>query len=418
MSVCCDRDALTIYSRFQFPSPPRSVRVPTRQSSTKIALRGIFVGAKVCRGPDWEWGQQDGGDGHTGRVMEIRGWDNESCRSVANVSWVSGSTNVYRLGHKGNVDLKYLQAAVSGAYYRDHMPILGQTEEQQPAVVAFAARPWFAIGDIVRVCLEREALMQLQQGHGGWNPRMAEYLTKVGTVHRITDKGDIRVQYDGCANRWTFHPSALVKVCTFHVGDLVQIVADAAKVQQLQRGHGEWVDTMRQALGKQGKVIKVYGDGDLRIQQCDDGFAWTLNPKCVRLERSTLAGGGGGGAAIGFAVAAGGGAAGAGAGATTAAAAAGAPPASAERSNSMMDLSHQRADPVMMPPLSGLSGSSAADKLVREAAQGRMEYVQQHLLAHPNDVDAMSAGKTCLQVCDIVWAQICLNTFDLLFVTF
>lgn len=363
--------------------------MPTRQSSTKIPLRGIFVGAKVCRGPDWEWGQQDGGDGHTGRVMEIRGWDNESCRSVANVSWVSGSTNVYRLGHKGNVDLKYLQAAVSGAYYRDHMPVLGQTEEQQPAAVAFAAsssgRPWFAIGDIVRVCLEREALMQLQQGHGGWNPRMAEYLTKVGTVHRITDKGDIRVQYEGCANRWTFHPAALVKVCTFHVGDLVQIVADAAKVQQLQRGHGEWVDTMLQALGKQGKVIKVYGDGDLRIQQCDDGLAWTLNPKCVRLERSMLATGTGFGGA-------------AGAGGATAGAGAAAAPASAERSNSMMDLSHQRADPVMLAPLSGLSGTSAADKLVREAAQGRIEYVQQHLVAHPADVDAMSAGKTCLQV--------------------
>lgn len=103
-----------------------SVRVPTRQNSTKIQLKGIFVGAKVVRGPDWEWGQQDGGDGKTGRVMEIRGWDNESCRSVANVSWVTGSTNVYRLGHKGNVDLKYLQPAAGGYYYRDHMPILGK----------------------------------------------------------------------------------------------------------------------------------------------------------------------------------------------------------------------------------------------------------------------------------------------------
>lgn len=34
--------------------------------------------------------------------------------------------------------------------------------------------------------------MKLQQGHGGWNPRMAEYLAKIGTVHRITEKGDIR----------------------------------------------------------------------------------------------------------------------------------------------------------------------------------------------------------------------------------
>lgn len=70
-------------------------------------------------------GQQDGGEGKTGRVMEIRGWDNESCRSVANVSWVTGSTNVYRLGHKGNVDLKYIQPAAGGYYYRDHMPVLG-----------------------------------------------------------------------------------------------------------------------------------------------------------------------------------------------------------------------------------------------------------------------------------------------------
>lgn len=358
--------------------------MPTRQSSYKIDLRGIFVGAKVCRGPDWEWNQQDGGDGKTGRVMEIRGWDNESCRSVANVSWVSGSTNVYRLGHKGNVDLKYLVPAVGGAFYRDHMPVLGQTEEQQPVMVA-AARPTFTVGDIVRVCLEREALMHLQQGHGGWNPRMADYLGKVGTVHRITDKGDIRVQYDGCANRWTFHPAALVKVCTFHVGDVVAILNDAAKVQQLQKGHGEWVDTMLTALNKTGKVIKVYADGDLRIQQLDDGAAWTLNPKCVKLERSTLVGGGGGGGSVGF-------------GAATSAAQSTAATASTERSNSMMDLSHQRSDPVMIPPLTGLSGSSAADKLVREAAQGRLEYVQQHLSAHPGDVDAMSAGKTCLQV--------------------
>lgn len=109
-----------------------------------------------------------------------------------------------------------------------------------------------------------------------------------------------------------------------------------------------------------GKVIKVYADGDLRIQQIEDGFAWTLNPKCVKLERSTLA-------------------------------------TATERSNSMMDLSHQRTDHVMMP-LSGLSGSSAADKLVREAAQGKLEYVQQYLAQNPEQVDVMSAGKTCLQV--------------------
>lgn len=111
---------------------------------------------------DWEWGQQDGGEGKTGRVMEIRGWDNESCRSVANVSWVTGSTNVYRLGHKGNVDLKYVSPAPGGYYYKDHMPVLGQRDEQQPVVQA--TRPIFCVGDRVRVCLDKESLMRLQQG--------------------------------------------------------------------------------------------------------------------------------------------------------------------------------------------------------------------------------------------------------------
>lgn len=170
------------------------------------------------------------------------------------------------------------------------------------------------------------------------------------------------MQYEGCTNRWTFHPAALKKVCTFQVDDIVTIINDATKVEKLQKGHGEWVETMRNALGKSGVVKKVYGDGDLRVQQLDDGYAWTLNPKCVRLERSAAS------AAV-----------------------------ATERSNSMMDLSHQRTEHVLTP-LSGLSGTSAADKLVREAAQGRLDYVRQYLDTHPDQVDCMSAGKTCLQV--------------------
>lgn len=153
----------------------------------KIEMKGIFVGAQVARGPDWEWGQQDGGKGKIGTVMEIRGWDNISSRSVANVTWTSGSTNVYRLGHKGNVDLCYVQPASGGFYYRDHMPVLGKREEQSTVSTSS-----FAVGDRVKVSTDKNSLMKMQHGHGGWNPRMAEFLEKVGCVHRITDKGDIR----------------------------------------------------------------------------------------------------------------------------------------------------------------------------------------------------------------------------------
>jgi len=67
-----------------------------------------------------------GGCGKQGIVLDIRGWDNESGRSVANIAWDSGSTNVYRLGHKGKIDLKYVQDANGGCYYRDHLLKLGK----------------------------------------------------------------------------------------------------------------------------------------------------------------------------------------------------------------------------------------------------------------------------------------------------
>uniref|UniRef100_A0A1S4GZF1 RING-type E3 ubiquitin transferase n=1 Tax=Anopheles gambiae TaxID=7165 RepID=A0A1S4GZF1_ANOGA len=335
------------------------IRLPPRKGAAKIQLKGIFVGARVTRGPDWEWNNQDGGPGKTGRVMEIRGWDNESCRSVASVAWASGSTNVYRLGHKGNVDLRYVQPAVGGYYYKDHMPVLGQPEEQQP--VSPPVRSHFYVGDRVQVAIAEDRLKMLQQGHGGWNPRMAEYLTKVGIVHRITDKGDIRVQYEGCANRWTFHPAALVKIYSFNVGDMVTFISDPAKMQHLQKGHGEWIETMHNVLGKPGKVIKIYGDGDLRVQQLDDDMAWTVNPKCVKLASSCHA-------------------------------------AATERSNSMADLSNQRNQEHHMAPLAGLTGGTAADKLVREAAQGNLDYVQSQLCMTPEAVNYVSGGKTCLQV--------------------
>lgn len=62
-------------------------------------------------------------------MQEIRGWDNESGHSVAHVTWASGVTNVYRLGHKGKVDLKYVEEASGGSYYPEHLPILGETSQ-------------------------------------------------------------------------------------------------------------------------------------------------------------------------------------------------------------------------------------------------------------------------------------------------
>lgn len=69
-----------------------------------------------------------GGEGKVGKVVDIRGWDTESGRSVASVTWSNGTTNVYRMGHKGKVDLKYVSDGQGGFYYKDHLPKLGKKD--------------------------------------------------------------------------------------------------------------------------------------------------------------------------------------------------------------------------------------------------------------------------------------------------
>uniref|UniRef100_A0A8C1JI29 E3 ubiquitin-protein ligase MIB2 n=1 Tax=Cyprinus carpio TaxID=7962 RepID=A0A8C1JI29_CYPCA len=218
------------------------------QNLSRIILKGIFQGVKVVRGPDWDWGNQDGGEGKVGKVVDIRGWDQESGRSVASVTWSSGTTNVYRMGHKGKVDLKYVSDVQGGYYYKEHLPRLGEHAELQRQDSADSHS--FQQGDKVKCLLEAEILRQMQEGHGGWNPKMAEYISRIGSVHRITDRGDVRVQYSNNI-RWTFHPGALTK-----------------------------------ALGQVGEVLRVYADGDLRVAL--GGQTWTFNPACLSAQRGEV----------------------------------------------------------------------------------------------------------------------------------
>nr|CAD7425712.1 unnamed protein product [Timema monikensis] len=334
-----------IFQRFETASSI-GLEMGPRKGCAKVQLKGIFVGAKVVRGPDWDWNNQDGGEGKTGRVIDIRGWDNESGRSVANVTWTSGSTNVYRLGHKGKVDLKYVQDAAGGYYYRDHLPVGAARLPSSPRHLTFN------VGDKVKVLMDVDTLKHMQEGHGGWNPRMAEYIGKIGTVHRVTDRGDIRVQYEGCNNRWTFHPGTLTKINTFAVGDVVRVKHDLEQVRDFQKGHGEWVEVMKGALGKLGKVIKIYFDDDLRVSI--EGQTWTFNPRCVTLV-----------------------------------------PGSATELNNTMHANQQREEHASE---SFQLESTSLDKLVREAAQGHIEVVRDFIQKFPDKVDGKSSGKTCLQV--------------------
>ena len=75
------------------------------------------------------------------------------------------------------------------------------------------------------------------------------------------------------------------KVNTFEVGDEVRIVNDERQVRQLQVDHGEWTEAMRTILGKRGRIVAIYQDGDIRVAVSSD--TWTVNPKCLELAASS-----------------------------------------------------------------------------------------------------------------------------------
>ncbi|KAM9350669.1 E3 ubiquitin-protein ligase MIB2 [Symphorus nematophorus] len=331
------------------------VSLAPRQNLPRIILKGIFQGVKVVRGPDWDWGNQDGGEGKVGKVVDIRGWDTESGRSVASVTWSNGTTNVYRMGHKGKVDLKYVSDGQGGFYYKDHLPKLGEHAELQRQESADGHS--FQQGDKVKCLLEVDILRQMQEGHGGWNPKMAEYICRIGTVHRITDRGDVRVQYSNNI-RWTFHPGALTKVNTFGVSELVRVLEDMDSVKRLQAGHGEWTDSMAPVLGQVGKVLKVYADGDLRV--AFGAQTWTFNPACLSAQ-----------------------------------------PVEVDANLMTAENPNESGSTVISVLEKLLSQSTEQDnpsRLVIEAAHGSANKVRELVQKYPDKVDIKNQGKTALQV--------------------
>uniref|UniRef100_A0A673K4S7 E3 ubiquitin-protein ligase MIB1 n=1 Tax=Sinocyclocheilus rhinocerous TaxID=307959 RepID=A0A673K4S7_9TELE len=288
-TTCYHGDKHHLRHRFYRITTPGSERVllESRRKSKKITSRGIFAGGRVVRGVDWQWEDQDGGNGRRGKVTEVQDWSASSPHSAAYVLWDNGAKNLYRVGFEGMSDLKCVQDAKGGTFYRDHCPVLGeQNGNRNPGGLQ--------IGDLVNIDLDLEIVQSLQHGHGGWTDGMFETLTTTGTVCGIDEDHDIVVQYPS-GNRWTFNPAVLTKAnvvrsgevaagaeggsSQFMVGDLVQICYDIDRIKLLQRGHGEWAEAMLPTLGKVGRVQQIYSDSDLKVEVC--GTSWTYNPAAV-----------------------------------------------------------------------------------------------------------------------------------------
>lgn len=73
-------------------------------------------GLRVVRGPDWKWGEHDGGEGHLGTVVGVE-------PQLATVQWdVRESRYTYRSGRDGKYDLRAYDSAPAG---KDYLLYLG-----------------------------------------------------------------------------------------------------------------------------------------------------------------------------------------------------------------------------------------------------------------------------------------------------
>jgi len=73
------------------------------------------VGLRVVRGDDWDYEDQDGGEGGVGTVVEVGGQDDS--KNPANtvvVVWDTGVRAKYRAGYDDNDDLRVLDNAPAG----------------------------------------------------------------------------------------------------------------------------------------------------------------------------------------------------------------------------------------------------------------------------------------------------------------
>jgi|688.fasta_scaffold00112_110 hypothetical protein len=91
-----------------------------------ISVKYPIIGAKVVRGKDWCYDEQDGGEGKTGVIVDKLKYD------WVRVLWENGNKDDYRIGNEGKYDLYFatekdalLQEAMerfpSGCSYEDTM---------------------------------------------------------------------------------------------------------------------------------------------------------------------------------------------------------------------------------------------------------------------------------------------------------
>ncbi|XP_071147139.1 E3 ubiquitin-protein ligase MIB2-like [Mytilus edulis] len=259
----------------------KGVKVPKRQMTQRQKLLGIDVGARVVRGANWRWANQDGGPGQQGEVIALVNFSLDTDRDAAEITWGNEHSNVYRLGYEGMVDLKCIKPGTAKYYYPYHLPELKmpeepfhipETEEEELPEADGRLRQ----GDKVMIGVDPDVFQSIHKEMKLWKDKMMEMIGMTGRVEGVEGML-VAVNFDG--ERYKLHEMALNKVEVFSSGEFVKIMEEYDKVQKLQNGHGDWNDLTRKSLGKKGEVKSVNVDGDVKVKFGE--VSLTFNPECL-----------------------------------------------------------------------------------------------------------------------------------------
>eukprot|EP00794_Sanderia_malayensis_P016594 gene16594-18283_t len=280
------------------------VNVGARQGKLPKAAYGFWEDAVVRRGPDWEWGSQDGGNGKTGKIKKLYNWINpllDGDGNGATVQWDQSSvcTN-YRIGADGKVDLIAVRPTSIGTYYEQHLPIIDKDLLHSTDEDSYS----FNEGDTVAINVDWDEMKRLQVGHGAVNDDMEESVGRIGTVMSVMPTGDIAVKIvykiSGIlallagssdivkSSISVYNPRCLCKVESFSTGDKVRVHSNKEVIIKMQVGRGGWNDAMSDSLGKVGDVLSVDDDGDVKVNV--NGHQWTFSPAALKKLPSSTAG--------------------------------------------------------------------------------------------------------------------------------
>jgi E3 ubiquitin-protein ligase mind-bomb len=147
-----------------------------------------------------------------------------------------------KVGHKGKVDLKYIQEGSGGYYYKDHLPILGMNEGKN--------LPSETI-DTTATQTNANTESPSQNSNGNSNSENTNNLNIFNPIEPNANDTQLTIKPADTLTISTSNTNSNTQSTVlnqFSVGDKVKIVLNVESFRQMQEGHGGWNHKMTEVI--------------------------------------------------------------------------------------------------------------------------------------------------------------------------